>query len=79
VNFPTLAAPILYFVSFGAMAALLLSAVGVTIWVMARLLKKAMRLFHTKPVVKSQAQQPSRLSAAGVDGSLMGTIGRRRR
>jgi hypothetical protein len=79
VDFPTLAAPILYFVSFGAMAALLLSAVGVTIWLIVKLLRKAVRLFHTKPLEKSRVQQPSRLVGARMDSSLTGTIGRGRR
>jgi hypothetical protein len=79
VDFPTLAAPILYFVSFGAMAALLLSAAGVTIWLIVELLRKAVRLFHTKPPEKSRVLRPSRLVGASIDRSLTGTIGRGRR
>ena len=79
MDFPTLAAPVLYFVSFGAMAALLLSAVGATIWVIVTLLKRVVRLFHTKPPEKPRAQHTSRLLAAGVDRPLTGTIGSRRR
>ena len=79
MDFPALSAPIMYFVSFGAMAALVLSAIGVTIWVIVKLCKKTAQLFHTKPPEKPRAQQPSRLFAGRVDRPLTGTIGNRRR
>lgn len=79
MDFPTLAAPILYFVSFGAMAALLLSATGVTIWLIVKLLRNVVRLFHTKPPEKPRVQRPSRLVGASIESSLTGTIGRGRR
>ena len=79
MDFPTFSAPIMYFVSFGAMAALVLSAIGVTIWVIVKLCKKAAQLFHTKPPEKPRVQQTRRLLAGGVDRPLTGTIGSRRR
>jgi hypothetical protein len=39
-------------------------------------LRKAVRLFHTKPPEKPRVQRPSRLVGASMDGSLTGTIGR---
>jgi hypothetical protein len=43
LDFISLAAPLLYFISFGAVLALLVSAVAVMIWVSLRLWRKLMR------------------------------------
>jgi len=49
LDFINLAAPLLYFVSFGAALALLVSAAAVMIWVPVRLWRKARRALRQAP------------------------------
>jgi hypothetical protein len=53
LNFQTIAAPLLYFVTFGAVLVLFCSAIAASIWVLAKLRRLLLRLLGGAPKEQS--------------------------